>query len=950
MARVGAQDWIGIALNSDRYMITDKLGEGGMGFVFGAHDRHLDTRLVIKIPLPAMMADPVAVKRFTRETRSLVQLSHPHIVKILDVGEHEGLPFAVMQFLGGGSLKDRQEQSPGFKRPLPADSLRDWLADIAKALDYVHAQGFIHRDVKPANILFDEAGNAYLSDFGIIKGLSHKAAEQHGSTMTETGMVLGTPDYMAPEVIQEQGFDGRVDQYALAVTVFEILSGQLPFTGPTSAAVLIKHSTTPAPPLDRILPWTVGKLARAVDRGLSKRPQDRFSSCRELADAVLAGINAAPPTPTAAVRLPTMTTRPAPVPSLPRPPAPSLPPPPPPGKAATGLPPGPTRGPLAAGPTPAIVSAAAAAASALPVVPSRGAPPAPVGATARPGSKSGSTVVEAVPRDDAGQSPRSKGWIALGIIAVAGVLAAALWIALGARNDGQPAEAPAAPSRQQRLEAIGQEIAALADLRKSVASRVLAGMDYGTSAELQAQFNAQWSEKIAGSREKSAALREELAAMAQAEGDSALVDDIRVAQRRLEGFNSSEAAPETIRAEAAVLDELAAAVSESLRGNHPKLSKATLTRARALLKSPNDRLAVSAAVALVESGDSSALIDSDWEGAPALVAAVLDRRPPPALDRLTVGALQRCQERHPALADVFALHLLEKGTAEQADWAIQACCRTEGGPSAAEIEKKLAGPLKAGATPIFNRLLAIDSKKSLALALSLLTKRRSAIEAAEVDLAAVGENARDDAELSRQLRSLLWSGGPRGIRWALRANLDRQVRDSQELGSDSRRLNGTQFSDKLRTLFKLQQQMAEDSQLLEKALASNTAGRLSDDDLGDFGKGIVDARKLIERLTTTLRGAPRDHAQQLLIENYCMAYFGAVSDGAAALERLLAIYKNAAGRAGPPGQSRQVRLRFTEQGEWDRELLRFSEAKRQMAAAWPKIAFLIEETGESVDK
>jgi serine/threonine-protein kinase len=262
-----------------------------MGYAYRAHDRNLETDVIIKVPRRAVLEDAEFAERFGREVRSLVRLSHPHIVKVIDVGIHDGIPFAVMQYLSGGSLEARRNQAGGG-RPAPVDphSLRDWLTSIAAALDFIHRQGFVHRDVKPANILFDLHGNAYLSDFGIAKALAAEAQSSRAASLTGTGMVLGTPNYMAPELVLGKAVDGRVDQYALAVTVHELLAGSPPIDGPTPAAVLVQQATQAPRPLGDSAAQFAGALNDAILRALSKEPAQRFASCAAFAEAVLTAI------------------------------------------------------------------------------------------------------------------------------------------------------------------------------------------------------------------------------------------------------------------------------------------------------------------------------------------------------------------------------------------------------------------------------------------------------------------------------------------------------------------------------------------------------------------------------------------------------------------------------------------------------------------------------------
>lgn len=298
----GSASLIGQRLAAGRYQILDKLGEGGMGFVYRARDRNLDTDVVIKVPRLAVLESAAFAERFAQEVRSLVRLSHPHIVKVIDVGLHEGLPFAVMQCLGGGSLQSRRPRDKGG-RFLPGDphSLASWLTSVASALDFVHAQRYIHRDVKPGNILFDEHGNAYLSDFGVAKALAASSAQGHESaSLTGTGMVLGTPHYMAPELVMDQPFDGRIDQYALAVTVYEVLTGRFPIEGTTPAAILVGQTTQPPRPLAELLPEAPAALGEALARALSKDPAGRFPTCTGFAKHVLAAVSQMPALPAGA--------------------------------------------------------------------------------------------------------------------------------------------------------------------------------------------------------------------------------------------------------------------------------------------------------------------------------------------------------------------------------------------------------------------------------------------------------------------------------------------------------------------------------------------------------------------------------------------------------------------------------------------------------------------------
>ena len=288
-----ANDWTGLTVSDGRYLVKGKLGEGGMGIVYRAQDTRLGMEVVIKVPRRAMLDDPEFAGRFASEIRSLVRLSHPSIVKATDVGRHGGLPFAIMQYLSGGSLEDRHLTHNGQLAAVDPRSVPGWVQSVASALDYIHSQGYVHRDVKPGNILFDGQGYAFLGDFGVIKALVATEGTR-SKTVTGAGLVLGTPDYMAPELIMGGEVDGRVDQYALAVTVYEMLCGRLPFEGSTATAVMVLHTTQDPAPLTDHRPNLPDRLSQAVLKGLAKDPTSRYPTCTAFAAAVVAALEASP--------------------------------------------------------------------------------------------------------------------------------------------------------------------------------------------------------------------------------------------------------------------------------------------------------------------------------------------------------------------------------------------------------------------------------------------------------------------------------------------------------------------------------------------------------------------------------------------------------------------------------------------------------------------------------
>src|SRR5262249_50131833 len=227
------------------------------------------------------------LKRFDLEIRSLVHLSHPQIVKIFDVGIEDELPYVVMQYLPGGSLRQRMVSPDGTARPLPIGSLWDWLMDVARALDFIHSQNYLHRDVKPENILFDRFGHAFLADFGIIKILAGGPEDWRSNRMTAPGFLMGTPNYVAPEIVLGQEADARMDQYSLAMTVHEVITGSNCMEGPSPSATMVNQTKIEPPLLSGLMLGVPDRTAEAVRRALSKDPRARFESCAALAYEIL---------------------------------------------------------------------------------------------------------------------------------------------------------------------------------------------------------------------------------------------------------------------------------------------------------------------------------------------------------------------------------------------------------------------------------------------------------------------------------------------------------------------------------------------------------------------------------------------------------------------------------------------------------------------------------------
>jgi ABC-type branched-subunit amino acid transport system substrate-binding protein/streptogramin lyase len=247
------------------YRIEAEVGRGGMGVVYRAIDTRLDRPVALKLIAPELTSQEDFRKRFLRESRLAASLDHGNVLPVYEAGEHEGQLFLAMRFVQGSDLK----ALIGARNALPAEQALSILGRVADALDAAHAKGLVHRDVKPANVLLDDRGHPYLSDFGLTK--------EAGGASTQTGHIVGTLDYLAPEQIRGEEIDGRTDQYALACMLYECLSGTPPFSRPTEAEVLWAHMQEDPPAL-REHP----ELDPVLARGLAKEKDRRYPSCGEL--------------------------------------------------------------------------------------------------------------------------------------------------------------------------------------------------------------------------------------------------------------------------------------------------------------------------------------------------------------------------------------------------------------------------------------------------------------------------------------------------------------------------------------------------------------------------------------------------------------------------------------------------------------------------------------------
>lgn len=258
-----------------RYEIEDDLGRGGMATVYKACDPLFEREVAVKVLPPSMLHDPKFRKRFEREGKLIARLEHNAIVPVYDFGEQEGQPYIVMRLMTGGDLGQRIRSGS-----LTREEIGKILARLAGGLDVAHTNGVIHRDLKPGNVLFDNYGDAFLSDFGIARMIESDA------TLTGTGGIIGTPAYMSPEQIQgNKDIDGRSDIYSLGVILYLMLSGEMPFDGDTPGNIMLKHVLDPVPDISLKHTDISPGVSAVISKALAKNPDDRYQTAGEMSVA-----------------------------------------------------------------------------------------------------------------------------------------------------------------------------------------------------------------------------------------------------------------------------------------------------------------------------------------------------------------------------------------------------------------------------------------------------------------------------------------------------------------------------------------------------------------------------------------------------------------------------------------------------------------------------------------
>lgn len=257
------------------YQIIEKIGGGGMADVYLANQPSMDRDVVLKLMLDSRLEnDDVLLQRFYREVKVIAQLQHPHILPVYDFGEYDGKPYIVMSYVSGGTLGDVIAQGP-----MKVNEVLRIMKQMTSALDFVHSQGIIHRDFKPGNVLLDNQANCYLADFGLAKTTT--------DDLQITGdLIIGTPDYMAPDLADSEHITHSIDIYALGITIYQMLTGELPFTASSGMGVLMAHLTAEIPNVLEKRSDLSDEIHHLIRKSMAKKPKDRYLSAGLLFEAL----------------------------------------------------------------------------------------------------------------------------------------------------------------------------------------------------------------------------------------------------------------------------------------------------------------------------------------------------------------------------------------------------------------------------------------------------------------------------------------------------------------------------------------------------------------------------------------------------------------------------------------------------------------------------------------
>ncbi|MFA9400054.1 MAG: protein kinase, partial [Acidobacteriota bacterium] len=264
---------------SDRYRLEAKLGSGGMSTVYLARDEVLDRPVAVKLMHGEMTSQPDQLERFNQEARAVAKLSNPNVVAVIDAGEDGGRPYIVLEYVQGETLKQRISRVGA----LDATEALAYGLEVAQGLSVAHEREMVHRDVKPQNVLIDSTGRAKLTDFGISRQLNEEG-------VTEAGRVLGTTDYVAPEQAMGKEVDPRSDIYSLGIVVYEMLTGDVPFSAENQIGVAMKHVNDELPDIQQKRADISSASARVVERATTKNPDDRYQTIEQMSDDLQAAL------------------------------------------------------------------------------------------------------------------------------------------------------------------------------------------------------------------------------------------------------------------------------------------------------------------------------------------------------------------------------------------------------------------------------------------------------------------------------------------------------------------------------------------------------------------------------------------------------------------------------------------------------------------------------------